>query len=120
MENTPLHLAVLDNNIKSVWTVMKTHVDLNAKNKDQDTPLHLASKLHNLAAFQHIYRFGGKLNLVNSEGKTPLDYLSEKEKIYFSQFRDRFHGLGKYEYKPKPENVHHFGTNKEYFTFSEK
>jgi len=107
-----LHLAVKSNNISNVWKVMKERVDLNSINSIGDTPLHIAAKNHNLQIFEHIYRFGGNLKLTNMEGKTPLDYLNEREKVVFSKFWDRFHGMGAYEYKPKPEITHHFGANR--------
>jgi len=111
--DTPLHLAVKHNCLRSVWIIMKSKVDLNAKNSIQETPLHLAAKNHNLEIFEQIYRFGGDLKSIDSDGKTPLYYLTLREKVLFQKFQDRFHGTGKYEYKPKPETPHWFGATKE-------
>ena len=107
--NTFLHRAAKTNDIKFAWYIHKLNPSMNFNicNITNDTPLHIACKNHHMDLVQHIYRFGGKKELRNNEGKTTFEYLTSEELVYINQFRERFHGTGKYEFKPKPEEIHH-------------
>jgi ankyrin repeat protein len=110
--NTFIHRAVIKNDLTSVRKLNLDHV--NYKNLDGDTALHLACKNHNMPFAEFIYRYGGNFNIKNNENKTPLDYLNSLEMEYIKDLRDRLHGLGKYEYVPRPEPKHHGLTSSAY------
>jgi ankyrin repeat protein len=103
--NLILHDAILKNDLNSVRKMNFTSI--NIKNLDGDTALHLACKNHNLKFAEFIYRYGGDIYIKNNENKTALDYLTTQELDYMYHLRDRLHGLGKYEYVPRPESKHH-------------
>jgi ankyrin repeat protein len=110
--NTLLHYAAKNNMIKLVWQLNKKNADFSIVNSVGDIALHVACRYHNLHVAEEIFRRYSRKNIKNREGKTPLDYLTTMERDSFLAFEDRFLGLGKYEYKPKPEAEHHFGNNK--------
>lgn len=105
-----LKIAIHDNNLKQVWTVMKKidAKELNRQDDKGDTTLHLACKLHHMDIVEYIVRFGGKMNIKNNENKAPFDYLHESEKHRFSEFQDCFHGQGKYKFVEKDNVSHNF------------
>jgi ankyrin repeat protein len=107
--NTLLHYAAKHNLTKLVWKLNRKHANFSIRNFIGDTPFHIACKHHNLYIVEEIYRQNSSKHIKNNEGKTGLDYLTKSEKERFERFEDRFHGFGKYEYKPKPEPFHHFG-----------
>ena len=106
MNNTIIHNLVLENDI---YSLRKINVEflINKKNNDGDTPLHLACKNHNLKIAEIIFRSGGSIYIKNNENKTPFEYLNSLELAYMNELRDRVHGLGIYEYKPKSEAIHY-------------
>ena len=110
--NTLLHYAAKDDMLRVIWKLNRKNADFSLINNIGDTPLHVACKNHNLYVAEEIFRQTSKRNMKNFEGKTPLDYLTKIERDSFLAFEDRFLGLGKYEYKPKPEAEHHFGNSK--------
>ena len=108
-----LKIAIHDNNLKQVWTVMKKidSKELNRQDDQGNTTLHLACKLHRIDIIEYIVRFGGKMNIKNNEKKTPYDYLHEDEKIKFSAFEDCLYGQGKYKFFEKDNGPHNFMGN---------
>jgi len=110
--NTLLHYAAKNNLLKLVWKLKHKNADFSIVNSIGDTVLHVACKHHNLYVAEEIFRQYSRKNTKNFEDKTPIDYLTKIEKELFEIFEERFLGIGKYEYKPKPEAEHHFGNNK--------
>jgi ankyrin repeat protein len=106
MNNTIIHNLILENDINSLRKINIEFL-INKKNNNGDTPLHLACKNHNLKITELLYRYGASIYIKNNENKTPLDYLNSLESSYIRDLRDRLHGLGKYEYVPRPESKHH-------------
>ena len=113
MNNTIIHNLVLENDI---YSLRKINIDflINKKNNDGDTGLHLACKNHNLKIAELLYRKGASIYIKNNENKTPLEYLYSSEVTYMYELKDRVQGLGVYEYKPRPEPVHHGLTSSGY------
>jgi ankyrin repeat protein len=107
--NTFLHKATKTNDIKFAWYLHKLNPNMNFNicNNTNDTPLHIACKYHHMDLVEHIFRYGGKREAINNEGKKPFEYLTSKELKEINEFRDKIYGMGKYEYKPKPERKHH-------------
>jgi ankyrin repeat protein len=110
--NTLLHHAAKNDMIRVIWKLNRKNANFQITNFVGDTPLHVACKNHNVYSAEEIFRQTSKKNMKNLEGKTPLDYLTKTERNSFLIFEDRFIGSGKYEYKPRPEPEHHFGSNK--------
>lgn len=113
MNNTIIHNLVLENDI---YSLRKINVDflINKKNNNGDTALHLACKNHNLKIVELLYRKGASVYLKNNENKTSFEYLNPNELNYMYELRDRVHGLGVYEYKPRPEPKHYGLTSSGY------
>ena len=109
--NTLLHMAVKYNQVRIVWLLMRKGVCLDTQNNIGDTALHLACKKGYMSIVEEIYRRGAKIRIKNNEEKLPLSYLNPKQRSQFDNFKDRFHGVGKYEFKPKPETHHIFMGN---------
>jgi ankyrin repeat protein len=110
--NTVLHHAAKHDMVKVIWKLNRKNANFSIQNSEGDTPLHIACKNHNIYSAEEIFRQTSKKNMKNHEGKKPLDYLTKIERDSFLAFEDRFLGLGKYEYQPKPEAEHHFGNSK--------
>lgn len=106
--NTLLHYAAKYNLIKLVWKLKRKNADFSIVNSAGDTALHVACKNHNLYISEEIFRKYSRKNIKNFENKTPIDYLTKIEKQLFENFEERFLGIGKYEYKPKPELIQNF------------
>ena len=79
-ENTPLHLAVLSENIKEVGLLLEmNNTDVNIQNNDGNTPLHLA--LGNLKIVRLLLEMNNiDVNIQNNDGNTPL-LLANSENI---------------------------------------
>jgi ankyrin repeat protein len=106
--NTLLHMAVKYNQVRIVWLLIRKGIHLDFQNNIGDTALHLACKKGYSHIIEEIYRRGAKVHIKNDEGKIALSYLNTKQRSLFDDFKERFHGLGKYEFKQKPETPHIF------------
>ncbi len=72
--NTPLHIAIQNNNIACVNKLLTSfYIDINAKNNNGYTPLHLAILLNNLELFMILLeRFDIDINAKDNKGNTLL------------------------------------------------
>lgn len=74
---TPLHDAVIMDNMNSVLVLINHGADVNAES-DMGTPMHLAVTLEHEAMVDVLLAAGADLTVVNDEGLTPLQ-IAEKE-----------------------------------------
>ena len=86
---TPLHDAILCNNISFAKYLLDNSADINLKNKDGNTPLHLAARDDNIRMCRLLMKYP-KLNLnliaTNKLGKTPLHLACAHEKSEVAKF----------------------------------
>jgi hypothetical protein len=90
--STPLHIAVGNNQVKTVLVLLNEGSDANALNKEGSTPLHLCARVPNLAIAQALIAGGAKLGLQNSSKETPLSAARLHRNAQVAQF---FEGISK-------------------------
>uniref|UniRef100_A0A674J3T8 Ankyrin repeat and death domain containing 1B n=1 Tax=Terrapene triunguis TaxID=2587831 RepID=A0A674J3T8_9SAUR len=71
-QNSPLHLAVLNNHLPIVISFLDANYDINALNQKQQTPLHLAADLGNVELVELLLKAGCDLKIADKQGKTAL------------------------------------------------
>src|SRR5579862_6096965 len=69
---TPLHLAVLDNDLAKVNKLLAAGADAKAANRYGVTPLYLACENANPAIIERLLKAGVDANAVSTEGETAL------------------------------------------------
>jgi ankyrin repeat protein len=77
-ERTPLHRAVMLNNLKGVTTLLEKAAEIEAKDKEGATPLHLAAKAGNDAMVMLLLRRGAAVDSTDKQGKTALDWTTKE------------------------------------------
>jgi ankyrin repeat protein len=70
---TPLHLALVRGDSKSVKLLIQRKVKLNEKNIRGETPLHMAAKFGNKEAYNMLVAAKADLNVTNNDNHTPYD-----------------------------------------------
>lgn len=87
---TPLHIAVVNKDLKSIKSLIKVGADVNAKESDGNTPLIDAALVgSSIAIFKVLIEAGADVNAKSADGKTVIYYFnnmpensdSEREKI---------------------------------------
>uniref|UniRef100_A0A8C0GWC1 Ankyrin repeat and death domain containing 1B n=1 Tax=Chelonoidis abingdonii TaxID=106734 RepID=A0A8C0GWC1_CHEAB len=71
-QNSPLHLAVLNNHLPIVISLLDANHDINALNQKQQTPLHVAADLGNVELVELLLKAGCDLKIADKQGKTAL------------------------------------------------
>jgi ankyrin repeat protein len=71
-ERTPLHLAVENGPVDSVWMLIKHKAEIEARDKDGRTPLHVAVGRQSLVLVQTLIEHKANVNSQDKKGKTPL------------------------------------------------
>uniref|UniRef100_A0A8C0V8T8 Ankyrin repeat and death domain containing 1B n=1 Tax=Cyanistes caeruleus TaxID=156563 RepID=A0A8C0V8T8_CYACU len=71
-KNSPLHLAVISNNLPVVKRLLDANHDINSLNHRQETPLHLAADLGNVELVEVLLKSGCNLKTIDKHGKTAL------------------------------------------------
>ncbi len=74
--NSPLHLAVKDNNIQLIKNLISAKANVNAMNNDCKTPLFFA---HTKTTLYLLLNAGAYADAQDSEGKTALFYITNRE-----------------------------------------
>ena len=99
LSNTPLHNAVVNENIEIAKTLLKNGANINAVGDNKMTPLHVASLYNNLEFIKLALKYGANINLRDNKNKTPLhnavikknckmvDYLLSNGAEYYAKFR---------------------------------
>lgn len=77
LNNTELHIAVVDLDVSRVKRLIKEGVDINAKDISGNAPIHLAVKLGDNKMLQALISANADLNATNNMKKTPLSIASE-------------------------------------------
>ncbi|XP_074138406.1 ankyrin repeat and death domain-containing protein 1B isoform X8 [Sminthopsis crassicaudata] len=72
-QDSPLHLAVVNNHVTVVDTLLGAKHNIDALNQKQQTPLHLAADLGNVELVDTLLKAGCDLKAVDKQGKTALD-----------------------------------------------
>jgi ankyrin repeat protein len=72
VNNTPLHVAVYQENPEIVDLLLATGADVNAKGTNGDTPLHVAVTNDSAELVNQLVRAGAMLGSRNDLGRTPL------------------------------------------------
>ncbi len=92
----PLHLAVFENDLKRVKSLLRGGSDPNIKMMNGITPLHLALRGGHLKAAEILIKSGAQINSVDSNGVTPIDeaYIFKNQKsIEFLQLFTKHEGI---------------------------
>uniref|UniRef100_A0A8C6K492 Uncharacterized protein n=1 Tax=Melopsittacus undulatus TaxID=13146 RepID=A0A8C6K492_MELUD len=71
-KNSPLHLAVISNQLPVVKSLLDANHDINSLNHRQETPLHLAADLGNVELVEVLLKAGCDLRAADKHGKTAL------------------------------------------------
>uniref|UniRef100_A0A8C4VQY5 Ankyrin repeat and death domain containing 1B n=1 Tax=Gopherus evgoodei TaxID=1825980 RepID=A0A8C4VQY5_9SAUR len=71
-QNSPLHLAVLNNHLPIVISLLDANHDINTLNQKQQTPLHVAADLGNVELVELLLKAGCDLKIADKQGKTAL------------------------------------------------
>ncbi|XP_072462476.1 ankyrin repeat and death domain-containing protein 1B isoform X2 [Notamacropus eugenii] len=71
-QDSPLHLAVANNHITAVNSLLGAKHNVDALNQKQQTPLHLAADLGNVELVDILLKAGCDLKVVDKQGKTAL------------------------------------------------
>ena len=74
--DTPLHLAVKENNAEAIKFLLSQKADGNVKNNDGDIPLHLAMKESNIEVVKILVSNGANVNTWDKNGMSPLHVAS--------------------------------------------
>merc|ERR1712137_730016 len=75
--NTPLHLAVIGNDITTIKFLLENSANPNYSNTYGETPLHWACKEGNTEIVQLLLRRRALVNLADTDGNTPLHWAAE-------------------------------------------
>lgn len=87
LQNTPLHIAVECNNIKSFDSLLSQGVELNAVNNHGDTALSIAEMKKNWPLFKRLVGRGADLNIAR-DGNTLLHRIFDPEKNFTHEERE--------------------------------
>nr|XP_045249825.1 ankyrin repeat and death domain-containing protein 1B isoform X14 [Macaca fascicularis] len=71
-KESPLHLAVINNHITVVNSLLSAQHDINILNQKQQTPLHVAADCGNVELVETLLKAGCDLKAVDKQGKTAL------------------------------------------------
>ena len=77
--NTPLHRAVIQDNLPLVGLLLSAKANIDAQNTAGLTPLHLAAKQGNLLTLHLLLIYQADIHAKDKEGRIPLDYINEKK-----------------------------------------
>ena len=71
-DNTLLHMAALNNNIKTAELCLDHGADVNTRKSKETTPLHMAASKGNLEMAELLISRGAGVNMKDGDSKTPL------------------------------------------------
>uniref|UniRef100_G3TLU7 Ankyrin repeat and death domain containing 1B n=1 Tax=Loxodonta africana TaxID=9785 RepID=G3TLU7_LOXAF len=72
-KESPLHLAVINNQITVVNSLLSAQLDIDILNQQrQQTPLHVAAELGNVEMVETLLKAGCDLKIIDKQGKTAL------------------------------------------------
>jgi len=69
---TPLHVALLNNNVDVLRILLGAGAYVDDRNHNQSTPLHVAARHGNTEAIRLLLKHGANVNARNNDGWTPL------------------------------------------------
>ena len=78
---TPLHYAVISENIKAVEWLLKNKAIVDAQTRSQRTPLHLASFKLNYDIVKLLLKYKAQVDLSDNRGFTALHYTSQRNTL---------------------------------------
>ena len=89
-ERTPLHIAILSNNIELIQLLIKEGADPNTRNRNRKFPLHLAIDIGSLEIIQILMDAGAKWDIKDKNGAPLVHYLAGRgTKEIFDLFSER-------------------------------
>ena len=71
-DNTVLHMAALNNDVKTAELCLDHGADVNTKKSKETTPLHIAATKGNLDMAELLISRGAGVNMKDGDSKTPL------------------------------------------------
>ena len=80
-ENTPLHIAILYNDIKALKIILDYGANINSIDKNKNTPLHVACILNKTPLIHLLFKYNPRINTKNIDGRTPLMLSTEKNNL---------------------------------------
>uniref|UniRef100_A0A8C8RTY9 Ankyrin repeat and death domain containing 1B n=1 Tax=Pelusios castaneus TaxID=367368 RepID=A0A8C8RTY9_9SAUR len=72
LQNSPLHLAIVNNHLPIVNSLLEANHDINALNQRRQTALHLTADLGNVELVELLLKAGCDLKIADKQGKTAL------------------------------------------------
>jgi ankyrin repeat protein len=85
-QNSPLHNAVLNNDIVMVRILINSKCQLNKQNDLGNTPLHIAVNKNYNDIIKILLDKKAKINIKNNKNKTVLDIARETNNILFAKY----------------------------------
>lgn len=70
---TPLHVAVVQNDLEAIQLIVGAGGDINAAGEEGYAPLHEAVEQGSVDAVHLLLELGASMNTINSNGHTPYD-----------------------------------------------
>jgi ankyrin repeat protein len=105
IKSTPLHFAVLDNNLPAVNCLLRYNANLSMKDYLGNTPLHYACDVGNIKVIRALTEYGAKINIKNNDGLTPyqiaINHDDKDIKLYFIGLSSNKMSLNEEDYKFK-------------------
>lgn len=71
-DNTVLHMAALNNDVKTAELCLDHGADVNTRKSKETTPLHIAATKGNLDMAELLISRGAGVNMKDGDSKTPL------------------------------------------------
>ena len=71
-DNTVLHMAALNNDVKTAEVYLEHGADVNTRKSKEITPLHIAATKGNLEMVELLISRGAGANMKDGDSKTPL------------------------------------------------
>lgn len=84
--NSPVHLAVLSDDVKLLNSLIDKGADLNIKNTLELSPVHLAAMSGNVSLVQNLVSRGADINIRGNSGYTPLHIAAEVNDVRMAEY----------------------------------
>ena len=84
--DTPLAVAVTENNVAAAEFLVGKGADVNAKDSDGETPLHWEARNNNLAAAEFLVGKGAEVNAFAEQFGTPLHQAAVKNHLAMAEY----------------------------------